>query len=253
MTGVARGGRRDVLAGVGGAPACSPRHQVRVATVRAIVAAARADLRRAEERSARCGWSPAAELGVFRAEQRLLLEFLVADTGLRRGELAGLRPDDLLGRELWIERAMKRSPRGGQAVGPTKSHRHGRLTVSAATARCWHEHVRAWHSPRAARRRSAWLFIATPQGTRPISTGALADRFAKMTTRVGGGEASLHGVRHTVATSLALAGKLAQAQKRLRHRALGPTARHYVDLTGLDNESVADDLERVFLMGHSVD
>jgi integrase len=137
----------DVLAAVGGVPGCSPRGQAPVSTVRAVVAAAREDVRRAEERHVRCGGSSAVELGLFRAEQRLLLVYLVADTGLRCGELAGLRSDDLLGRELWIERAVKRDLRGGAVVGPTKSHRHDRLTVSAATAHCWHEHVHTWHSP----------------------------------------------------------------------------------------------------------
>jgi integrase len=58
-------------------------------------------------------------------------------------------------------------------------------------------------------------------------------------------------VRHTVATSLALHGQLTQAQRRLRHRALGTTARHYVDCAGLDDEPVAVDLERMFLLGPS--
>jgi integrase len=126
----------DVLAGAGGAPSSTPRSQVLVSTVRAVVAEARKDVRCAEEQYARCRWSPAAELTMFRAQQRLLLVYLVADTGLRRGELTGLRSDDLLGRELWIERAVTSGPRGGTVLGPTKSHRHGRLTVTSATAPC---------------------------------------------------------------------------------------------------------------------
>lgn len=243
----------DLLAGVGGSSECSPRCQVPVSTVRAAIQMARADRRHAEERCVRGDWTPAAELALFRAEQRLLLVYLVADTGLRRGELAGLRSDDLLGRELWIERAAKRGVDGGLVVGPTKSHRHGRLTVSAATARCWHDHVRAWRGPHSSYElRSVWLFKATPQANHPVSTGTLADRFAKVTALAGSGEANLHGVRHTVATSLALTGKFTQAQQRLRHRALGTTARHYIDCTGMDDEPVADDLERTFLSGPSV-
>jgi integrase len=174
----------DVLAGVAGAPGCVPRGQVPVRVVRAVVAAARREVRSARDRFVRShqvGVSPAGELAVFRAEQRLLLVLLVADTGLRRGELAGLRSDDLLGRELWIERAVKRGPRGGVVVGPTKSHRHGRLTVSAATARYWQDHIHAWPSAHAGCVRSAWLFRATPQATRPLSPGALAARFVRAT------------------------------------------------------------------------
>jgi integrase len=241
----------DVLAGVNGAPGCSPRRQVPMSTVRALVAAAAQDTRRAAERYARCRQSPVARLAVFRAQQRLLLVLLVADTGLRRGELAGLRTDDLWGRELWIERAVKcGGGRQDAVVGPTKSHRHGRLTVTAVTARYWRDHVRMWHGPEAAQgMRSVWLFTASPRVNRPMSPHTVAGRFAQVVTLVEGRRATLHGVRHTVATSLAHAGRLVPAQQRLRHRALETTVRHYVDACGLDDEAVADDLERVFLMG----
>jgi integrase len=239
----------DVLAGVNGAPGCSPRRQVPVATVRAVVAAATEDVRRAGELFARRR-SAVARLALFRAQQRLLLVLLVADTGLRRGELAGLRTDDLWGRELWIERAVKSGAGPGVVVGPTKSHRHGRLTVSVATARFWRDHVRVWHGPEVAQgMHSVWLFTASPRVNRPMSPHTVADRFAHVATMVEGRRATLHGVRHTVATSLAQAGRLVPAQRRLRHRVLGTTVRHYVDATGLDDEAVADDLERVFLMG----
>lgn len=243
----------DVLAGTRGAPGCAPRGQVPVATVRSVVAAATEDARRAVEWYVRRQRSASARLKLFRAEQRLLLVLLVADAGLRRGELAGLRSDDLLGRELWIERAVKSDRCGWSAVGPTKSHRHGRLTVSAATARCWRDHVRAWHGPEAARgMRSVWLFTAWPGVDRPVSPCTLAGRFAQLKALAASHHATLHGVRHTVATSLVHAGELVPAQQRLRHRALGTTLRHYVDPTRLDDELVADDLERVFLMGRPV-
>lgn len=242
----------DVLAGARGPRDSSPRSQVPVPAVRAAVAAACEEALRAE-RDARCGWSPASELALFRAQQRLLLVFLVADTGLRRGELAGLRSDDLLGRELWIERAVKSAP-GGRMIGPTKSHRHGRVTIAAATARFWQDHVRTWHGRGAASgMRSVWLFTATPWAARPTSPCTLAYRFAHVNALAGRGDATLHGVRHTVATSLARAGKLVQAQKRLRHSTMDTTARYYVDPTGLDDEAVADELERVFLVGRPVD
>jgi integrase len=240
----------DVLAGVIGAPDCSPRGQVPVSTVRAVVAAAAEDVRRAAVRYARHRRSLVARWCLFRA-QRLLLVLLVADTGLRRGELAGLRTDDLLGRELWIERAVKSGGPQGVVVGPTKSHRHGRLTVTVATARFWHDHVRKWHGPKAARgMRSVWLFTASPRVNRPMSPCTLAARFAHVKALAEINQATLHGMRHTVATSLAQAGRLVPAQRRLRHRALGTTLRNYVDTTGLDDEAVADDLERVFLTGH---
>ena len=82
-----------------------------------------------------------------------------------------------------------------------------------------------------------------------MSPSVLAARFADVTVLAEIDHATLHGVRHTVATSLVQAGWLLPAQRRLRHRALDTTLRHYVDATGLDDEAVADDLERMFLMG----
>src|SRR5690348_599340 len=63
-------------------------------------------------------------LRLFRADQDVLLIRLVADGGLRRGELAGLHTDDLDGRVLLIERASK-----GKVVGPTKTRRRFRITL----------------------------------------------------------------------------------------------------------------------------
>jgi integrase len=86
--------------------------------------------------------SRAALVALFRAEQDVLLVRLAADSGARRGELAGLRVDDLQGRVLTIERAMT-----GRVLGPTKTHRHSRITLGATVAALWAEHVAAWKSP----------------------------------------------------------------------------------------------------------
>jgi integrase len=98
------------------------------------------------------------QLELFRAEQNVLLVRLAADSGARRGELSGLRVDDLDGRVLSIERA------GRPEIGPTKTLQRRRLTLGATVARCWAEHVAAWRRcPPTGEVPGPWLFAATPQ------------------------------------------------------------------------------------------
>jgi integrase len=263
-----------------------PRRQVPAQTVRTLIAAARGEAVRAEAvHLARP--RPATRLAWFVAQQRLLQVCLMADTGLRRGELAGLRSDDLLGRVLWLERAVKNADPSGvepgwDRVGPTKTHRHGRLTVSGSTALCWREHVITWHGRSALWGSPAvWLFTATPEATEPVHPQTLASRFARIqaATRptvtasgrarqattsgergapAGAGSpavsATVHGVRHTVATSLVALGQTRAAQHRLRHSALDTTLRHYVDHTGLgagpEDRAAIEEFGRFYLPGH---
>lgn len=236
-----------VLHGVGVAPAGDPRVHLPVPVVRRLVAAAVAGVddakRRYEDRPV-----PGAVRALFLAEQRRLLVYLVADTGLRRGELAGLRSDDLCGRQLWVERSAKIGPDGRVVVGPTKSHRHGRLTVTATTAGVWREHIDAWYGVQAsAGVRPVWMFPDTRDRSLPVSPSTLASRLAHVSVAADADGSALHAVRHTVATSLVALGYLAGAQQRLRHRRLDTTLRHYVDTTGVGDEDVADDIEQQLL------
>lgn len=138
---------RDALAGAEPVPGGRPRTHAPVAVVREIVALARRDLQVVRSEHAHDPHSSGLTRRLFRAHQTLLLVCVVADAGLRRGELAGLRTDDLCGRELSVERAVKRVP-GGVTVGPPKTYRPGRVTVSAATARLWQGYVSDWYGPR---------------------------------------------------------------------------------------------------------
>jgi len=277
----------DVLAGSRGTPGTMPRRQVPAQTVRTLTAAARGEAVRAEAVHL-AQPRPGTRLTWFVAQQRLLQVCLMADTGLRRGELAGLRSDDLLGRVLWLERAVKGEHASGVVpgrgrVGPTKTHRHGRLTVSGSTALCWREHVTTWHGRSALWGSPAvWLFTATPEATEPVHLQTLASRFARVRaairpilttsgrgtqaamsgeTRASVGvagssavSATLHGVRHTVATSLVALGQTLAAQHRLLHSALDTTLRHYVDHTGHgagpEDRAAIDEFGRLFLPDH---
>lgn len=113
---------RDVVAGFRGVSHGWPRTHVPVPVVRRLVTLSRLDLDQARRDWTQQPRSTAAALRVFRAQQTMLAIGLVADVGPRCGEIVGLRTDDLHGRELWIERAVKRADSGFE-VGPTKTYR----------------------------------------------------------------------------------------------------------------------------------
>jgi integrase len=242
----------DVLAGVRGVPDGEPRTHTPISVVREVLSIARHDVVRAQDMLALRSNSPAAVSSFFRAQQYMLLAYVVADTGLRRGELAGLRSDDLLGRVLWIERAVKPG-RGGIVIGPPKTYKAGRITISTATARLWRHYLSDWFGPSVVSGvDTVWLFAVRPRASRPVHPATLADRFARIADRARGpgGAVSLHRVRHTVATTLVSLGKFDHAQRRLRHSRLDTTLRNYVDTTGVgDDTDVADELERFYRGG----
>jgi integrase len=240
---------RDVLVGARGLPTGKARTQTPIPVLRKVITIVRCDVVRAHEGLARDPASRRAKWALFRAQQNKLLVYLVADSGLRRGELAGLRSDDLVGRGLWVERAVKVT-RCGVMLGPSKTYRQARMTVSTATARAWREYVHDWFGASfVSGRDTAWLFGAHPASARPVHPMTLADRFGRLVARVdsGSGVRGLHGVRHTVATTLVGHGDVESAQRRLRHSRLDTTLRHYVDTTGVDDDSeIADRLEALY-------
>ncbi|HKS46378.1 MAG TPA: tyrosine-type recombinase/integrase [Amycolatopsis sp.] len=81
---------------------------------------------------------------------------------------------------------------------------------------------------------------------RPILPGGLGQRFERLRDEAGIREAMLHRFRHTVGTYLVSQGKILKASARLRHRDPSTTMRNYVDVLPLDDEDVADDLDRLF-------
>jgi integrase len=243
---------RDMLAGVRGlAVGGLPRTHTPVHVVREAIALARLDLGRARVECTSDTKGSAALWRAFRAEQTLLAVCLLAEVGLRRGERTGLRSDDLDGAALSVERAVKRA-QAGVVVGPTKTYRSGRVTVSPMTARLWCDYLSRWFGPTALSGvESFWLFARRPGASTPFSPETLAGRFGQLAQRTGAaGPVSLHRVRHTAATLLVTAGELAGAQHRLRHSRLDTTLRHYVDTTGLtDDRDVANELQRLYDAG----
>jgi integrase len=169
------------------------------------------------------------------AEQDLLLVRLAADSGARRGELAALQFSDLAGRVLRIERSVS-----AEQIGTPKSG-HGRhLTLGGSTALLWHRLEAEWRDREAPRELGPWLFSSDAAHNLRWSAGVLAHRFGRIRDRAGVPDASLHRLRHSVATFLVARGEILHAQARLGHRDAATTLREYSYALPLTDGDVAD-------------
>ena len=169
------------------------------------------------------------------AEQNLLLVRLAADTGARRGELAALRFDDLDNRTLTIRRAIS-----GTEITTPKSG-HGRtLTVGATTTQIWTRLHHEWSTDRTL---GPWVFSGRRSHDQPITPSSLGHRFERLRDTADVPGATLHRLRHNVATFLVARGEILQAQARLGHRDASTTLREYsYALPGTDTD-IADAID----------
>jgi integrase len=173
-----------------------------------------------------------------RCELDLLLVRLAADTGARRGELTPLRLGDLRGRVLHIERADS----AGELTTPKSGH--GRtLTLGRSTAALWHSLTQGW-AARSHEPLGPWLFSRDLQHHQRLTATTLGRRFARVRDTAGEPEATLHRLRHSVATFLVARGQVLQAQARLGHADAATTLREYAYALPLTDEPVADAIDR---------
>ena len=178
------------------------------------------------------------QVRLHRTEQDLLLVRLAADTGARRGELAAFQLNDLDGRVLHIHRAFSAD------VLTTPKSGHGRaLTLGATTATLWRTVTDRWQARAGADRLGPWLFSPDPLHSRPLGAGALGHRFNKIRDDTGIPGATLHRLRHSLATHLVGNGQVLQAQARLGHADAATTLREYAYALPLTDQDVADALD----------
>lgn len=176
-----------------------------------------------------------------KAEQIRLLVRLAADSGARRGELVALRFDDLDGRVLSIERGVS-----ADVLGPTKTGRTRRLTLGRQTVELWGSSAECWvgRLPEGVGL-GPWLFSPSADHQVRLTAGALGHWFAQLARLAEVEGASLHRLRHSVATFLVGRGELLRAQQRLGHRDPSTTLRNYAHAMPLEDETVADDIDEL--------
>lgn len=167
---------------------------------------------------------------------------LAIATGMRRGELLGLRwaDVDLDRATIRIQRTVSRGANGGFEVGTPKTASGRRAIALPPSA------VNALHRHRAAARALA-LALGVPwdadgyafaavgtdaPGSRPLHPNSLASRFARLIARADVPRIRFHDLRHTNATlSLADGTHPKVVQERLGHANIAMTLDRYSHVT----------------------
>ena len=139
-------------------------------------------------------------------EQMAVVIFLAAATGMRRGELAGLRWSHLDGSDVNVWQAVIDNGPGQTLVKETKHKRYRTIAVAPevlpflAAHRERQEAGAATAGVTLAER--AFVFSDRPTGSLPLSPHAVTDRFERIRTKAGLPTVRLHDLRHLQATFL---------------------------------------------------
>jgi len=201
------------------------------------------------ERARTVAWDTATAHRFRRAvadDPDAVLWLLAIATGLRRGELLGLRwaDVDLANGLLRVQRARVRNPDGGMMEQGTKGKRARVLDLAPSHVAMLRDHRRRQEE---AMRRHAdrwedqgWVFCEPPgthrnrehPGGRPVSTSTFARRWAAILAATGLPRIRPHDLRHTNATVLLEQGVHPRmVQERLGHATFAETMDRYSHAT----------------------
>ena len=156
---------------------------------------------------------------------------LDAVIGARRGELCGLRWEDLDGNRLTIRRGIVRSTGNKWMVRETtKSHRERTIPLDKETLRLLKAHRLRCQQRALACGATAggFMFSYEPDGSRPWHPNSVSQRFRRLRAKAKLGNVRLHDIRHYLASRLLDAGvPAATVAERLGHAHEGITRSIY--------------------------
>jgi integrase len=193
-------------------------------------------------------WSP-QELRVFlehvRNDRLYALWLLVATTGMRRGELAGLRWVDVDFDHATVSPTIPRvvvDHRVHDSAPKTERGRR-RLALDPVTLQALHDHHKRQAEDREAvgqRYRDLGYVFTWPDG-QPLHPDNIADWFEQHTRAAGLPRIRLHDVRHSYATAALKAGISARViSERLGHASVAFTLQTYGHvIPGMDKDAAA--------------
>jgi integrase len=176
---------------------------------------------------------------------------VAVSTGLRRGELLGLRWADVVDGKLTVRRSVGRTASGGWAAGNVKSATSRRTIPLPAMAtealfrqRTRQDELRKLAGP-------AWAetgLIFTDEAGRGLLPERVSHAFTKARTLAGIPAVRLHDLRHSAATLLLGAGvPMAVISEWLGHGDIGTTARYYAAVTPRLRDEARDAMDRALL------
>lgn len=172
---------------------------------------------------------------------------VAATTGLRRGELAGVRWSDIdldAGR-LHVRQSVKNDIDGGWVVGPTKTHQVRRIALDEYTLSVLRAHrakVQRWSSDAGVDvPGDGYALTLDPAGREPIKPDGLSHSFAALCQAAGVGGVSLHTLRHFSAGMLIASGRdVRTIAGRLGHSDAATTLRVYAHMVDGRDQDAAD-------------
>ncbi len=135
------------------------------------------------------------------------LWLLVATTGLRRDELAGLRLEDIDLRNGRVTPAVPRVVVDGyaQTSEPKTSRGYRVLALDPVTMAALRQHIKRWRAEREAVGHSSTSLFCWPDG-QPVHPQTITDRFFRLSGEAKLPLIRLHDVRHSYATAALLSG-----------------------------------------------
>jgi integrase len=177
---------------------------------------------------------------------------IAATTGLRRGELAGLRWDDvdLDHHRLHVRRSVRSGIQGGWVVGPTRTRQTRGVALDPFTVAVLREHrarsEAATGDAGVAIDPSAYVLTFDPSGTAPMSPNSLGQAFRRLCRLEGIAGVTLHSLRHFSAGMLIASGRdVRTVAGRLGHADASTTLRLYADTVDGRDQDAADYLGRL--------
>jgi integrase len=178
-----------------------------------------------------------------RDDRFFALWLLVVTTGLRRGELAGLREEDFDLKAGRVTPAVPRVVVDGYAQDsePKTSHGYRTLALDPVTVKAVREHLKRWRKERKAVGHTSLLLFCWPDG-KPVHPQTITDRFFRLSKDAGLPFIRLHDVRHSYATAALKAGIHPKiVSERLGHASVAFTLQTYSHvIEGMDEAAASE-------------
>lgn len=197
-------------------------------------------------------WSP-EQLGVFvqhvSADRFYALWLLVATTGLRRGELAGLKRTDIDFTARTVSPSTPRVVVAGHAVESEAKTRSGErnLALDPDTLEALREYVSSWKEERDLLGQDTELLFVWSSG-QPLHPDTITALFHEHCKGAGLPRIRLHDVRHSYATAALKAGIPPKViSERLGHATAAFTLQTYTHVIPGMDELAADTVARLIL------
>jgi integrase len=179
-------------------------------------------------------------------------------TGLRRGELLGLRWDDVdfRSRVLHVRRAVKHDTGPGWVIGPPKTHQERTISLDDFTLAVLGElrtRASSWAADACVSlQEDGYVLTFDPSGTEPMKPDSLGQAFGRLCRVEGIGDVTLHTLRHFSASVLIASGRdVRTVAGRLGHSDATTTLRVYSHMVEGRDRDAADFLGQLMSAGQT--